>query len=211
MSHLVLLGDSIFDNGSYVPGQPPVIEQLKGSLPADWSASLLAVDGDVVADVARQLKRLPKDATHLAISAGGNDALGASYILSQPARSAMEVLAGLSTIQDEFREKYRGMLKTALSHRLPTIVCTIYDAIPGLEREAVCALGLFNEVILREAILAGLPVLDLRVLCDQASDYSARSPIEPSALGGAKIAASLAQIATTHRFAERHTIIYGMR
>ena len=29
MNHVVLLGDSIFDNASYVPGKPPVIEQLR--------------------------------------------------------------------------------------------------------------------------------------------------------------------------------------
>ena len=28
MSHVVLLGDSIFDNAAYVPGQPPVIEHF---------------------------------------------------------------------------------------------------------------------------------------------------------------------------------------
>ena len=30
MGHVVLLGDSIFDNAWYVPNRPPVIEQLAG-------------------------------------------------------------------------------------------------------------------------------------------------------------------------------------
>ena len=34
MSHVVLLGDSIFDNGRYVPGGPSVIEHLRKALPA---------------------------------------------------------------------------------------------------------------------------------------------------------------------------------
>ena len=50
MKHVVLLGDSIFDNASYVPGQPPVIEQLRSQLPPSWAATLLAVDGDVTED-----------------------------------------------------------------------------------------------------------------------------------------------------------------
>jgi hypothetical protein len=29
MKHVVLLGDSIFDNTVYVPGKPAVIEQLR--------------------------------------------------------------------------------------------------------------------------------------------------------------------------------------
>lgn len=37
MNHAVLMGDSIFDNASYVPGKLPVIEQLRKSLPSDYS------------------------------------------------------------------------------------------------------------------------------------------------------------------------------
>ena len=43
MGHVVLLGDSIFDNALYVPGGPAVIDQLRRELPAGWSATLLAV------------------------------------------------------------------------------------------------------------------------------------------------------------------------
>ncbi len=31
--HVVLLGDSIFDNGVYVPGGPDVVTQLRAELP----------------------------------------------------------------------------------------------------------------------------------------------------------------------------------
>ena len=76
MRHVVLLGDSIFDNGTYVPGEDAVIDQLRAELPNDWEATLLARDGDVVADVATQLMELPDSATDLVVSVGGNDALG---------------------------------------------------------------------------------------------------------------------------------------
>ena len=207
MPHLVLLGDSIFDNAAYVPGKPALIEQVRGALP-NWQATLLAVDGNVTVDVARHLQRMPADATHLAISVGGNDALGCIVILRQPAESVAEALLGLSEIQAEFRREYHNMLAAVAALRLPTLVCTIYDAIPGLEREAACALTLFNDVILREAIGAGIPVLDLRLLCDHASDYSPLSPIEPSVLGGAKIATAIARIAATHDFDRGQTVIY---
>jgi hypothetical protein len=72
MQHLVLLGDSIFDNGSYVGrGQPSVIDQLKSAVrDQGWNATLVAVDGHVLSHVADQLKRVPRDATHLFISIG---------------------------------------------------------------------------------------------------------------------------------------------
>jgi hypothetical protein len=196
MPHLVLLGDSIFDNAAYVPGGPAVIEQVRRSLPADWQATLLAVDGNVARDVSRQLVRLPADATHLAISAGGNDALGHSSILMQPANSVRQVLCELADIRDQFRGEFREMLQAVLARRLPTVVLTIYDAIPGLEREAQAALALFNEIILFEAAKAGVAVLDLRVLCRDPHDFAATSPIEPSVAGGAKIAAALAHLLT---------------
>ena len=44
--HIVLAGDSIFDNGSYVPGQPDVAQQLRNQLGEDSNVTLLAIDGD---------------------------------------------------------------------------------------------------------------------------------------------------------------------
>ena len=45
MPHIVLLGDSIFDNASYTSGGPDVISQVREILLKDWKATLLAVDG----------------------------------------------------------------------------------------------------------------------------------------------------------------------
>jgi hypothetical protein len=55
MGHVVLLGDSIFDNAAYVPERPAVIEQLRHALPKAWKATLLAIDGHVAVDVEGQL------------------------------------------------------------------------------------------------------------------------------------------------------------
>jgi hypothetical protein len=209
MPHLVLLGDSIFDNAAYVPGRPAVVAQLGAALPSGWKTTLLAVDGQVAAGVHGQLTRLPADATHLAISAGGNDALGCYSVLGQPATSVAEVIHELADIQDDFRREYREMLAAVLLKQLPTVVCTIYDAIPDLPREALAALSFFNDVITREAARASVPVLDLRVLCRDKADYSSLSPIEPSAIGGAKIAEALARFFTTHDFARRQCVVFS--
>jgi hypothetical protein len=42
---VVLLGDSILDNGAYTGGGPHVAAQLQAALPPGWRAVLAAVDG----------------------------------------------------------------------------------------------------------------------------------------------------------------------
>jgi hypothetical protein len=201
MSHVVLLGDSIFDNASYVPGGPAVIEHLRRWLPSGWRATLLARDGAITSEVAGQVERLPRDATHLIVSVGGNDALGHSSVLQyEPVGSSVEVLERLADVHEQFQSDYRAMLRVVQDCRLPMGVCTVYDAIPGLGRGETTGLCLFNDVILREAFRVGVPVLDLRPICNEACDYSSLSPIEPSAIGGGKIARAVGRLVTGYDF-----------
>jgi hypothetical protein len=102
MRHIVLLGDSVFDNAAYVAGGPDVIEQLRERLPAGWRATLRAVDGSVIRSVARQLHLLPPEASHLVISVGGNDALGHAGVLDETTRSMADALDRLAGIRDQF-------------------------------------------------------------------------------------------------------------
>src|SRR6266581_626831 len=111
MGHVILLGDSIFDNARYVPAEPAVIDQVRRALPAGWSATLLAVDGHVTRNVTEQLKRLPADATHLFVSVGGNDALGESGLLSEPAVTVGEALGLVAAARSRFGDAYRAMLR----------------------------------------------------------------------------------------------------
>ena len=189
--HVVLLGDSIFDNGAYVPGHPDVVEQVRSKMPSSGRATLLALDGAVTSDVARQLMQLPGDATQLIVSAGGNDALGQSHILRQPCGSVADGVAMLSEAQRSFARVYEAMLDNVLAIGLPTALCTIYDAnYPPPESEIIkAALSLFNDVITRAAFSRSLPMIDLRLICNEADDYA--NPIEPSARGGEKIACAI--------------------
>lgn len=205
--HVVLLGDSVFDNGVYVPGQPDVVAQVRALLPTGWSATLLAVDGDVISGVARQLRGLPAGATHLVVSVGGNDALGAAHLLQAPARSVADGLHLLGGAQDSFDRGYAAMLDAVVGTGLPTAVCTIYDT--RLEEPGSFVirggLALFNDRITRAAFSRGLSVLDLRLVCDEDEDYA--NPIEPSAHGGAKIAGVIAAWATAGGPARRCQVI----
>jgi hypothetical protein len=209
MGHVVLLGDSIFDNARYVPDRPAVIEQLRQSLPPGWLATLLAVDGHMTEDVAGQLAGLPHDATHLVVSAGGNDALGESSILGEPACTVGDALALVYGALSRFRRSYSAMLQALAAAGKPTTVCTVYDAIPDLGSAERAALAGFNEVILREAVSAGLPLIDLRLVCDRPGDYSHVSRIEPSMVGGAKISRVIADVVTRHDFGQRRSTIYA--
>jgi hypothetical protein len=193
--HVVLLGDSIFDNGVYVPGEPDVVRQLRALLPAGWRASLLAVDGAVTSSVERQLAGLPADASHLTVSVGGNDALGESHLLGRSCRTVGEGVLLLAEAQRTFAGRYRAMVELVLGRALPTALCTIYDAnySPPQGTVVTAALSLFNDVITRAAFDHGLALIDLRLICSEPADYA--NPIEPSAQGGAKIAAAIADFA----------------
>lgn len=209
MGHIVLLGDSIFDNARYVPDRPPVIEQLRRSLPTGWHATLLAVDGHITSDVSTQMAGIPGDVTHIFVSVGGNDALSEISVLEESVATVAEGLGLLQEVRAQFRRDYRKMLHAVSAAAKPTAVCTVYDAIPGLGPAEQTALAGFNEIILREAFQSGLPVIDLRLLCDQPGDYSPLSSIEPSVVGGSKIARMIAEIATTHDFGQRRSVVYA--
>ena len=208
VGHVVLLGDSIFDNAAYVAGAPDVIRQVRKRLPQGSKATLVAVDGNKIGDVGRKLRRVPLDATHLVLSIGGNDALGSSDFLSAPARSTAEALSGLADIGDDFERGYLAMLTDVLAHELPMAICTIYyprfpDA--ALQKVAVAALTVFNDCIVRAAFAHGLPLLDLRLICTEAGDYA--NPIEPSAQGGEKIALAIAEFVERRPIGDRTEVI----
>lgn len=207
IGHLVLLGDSIFDNGAYVRGGPDVVAQLRSHLPQGWEASLLAVDGAVASDVARQLTRIPAMATHLVVSAGGNDALSMSGILSKPATSVGDAVQQLAGARDRFFANYEEMVTTVLQRRLPTALCTVYDAnYPEPQAKVIrAALTLFNDVITRAAFSRGLPLIDLRLICGTPEDYA--NPIEPSVTGGDKIAQAIAQLVQAGATASSSVVI----
>lgn len=189
--HIVLLGDSIFDNAAYVPNEPPVINQVRALLNGAANATLLAVDGDTTAGVPMQIAALPPDVTHIVVSCGGNDALQRLGRFNDPATTVFSALHTLAELWQEFHLNYRQMLDGVLAAGRPTAVCTIYDAVPNLDQPLKAALCLFNDVIIREATKSGLPIIDLRLICDRPTDYSAVSPIEPSSDGGWKIARAI--------------------
>src|SRR5262249_13114518 len=139
-----------------------------------------------------QLHHLPKTTTHLILSVGGNDAIGQMGLLETPISSVMEAMALMTAVSADFSQRYQATLQMVLKPGLTLTLCTIYYprlSDPNLQQVAKTALALYNDCIVRAAVLNRLPLLDMRFICDEDGDFS--HEIEPSAAGGAKIAAAI--------------------
>ncbi len=212
--HPVLIGDSIFANGHSVePGQS-VVEQLQARLTEPDKVSLLAVDGAKLTDVEEQFAHLPADASHVFISCGGRDVWDFSPRLDKKVANVAEALRLVFERGEAFREQYRTLIQSAKSLHKRVCVCTIYNSIPGdnsirIHQEGLSVLGIFNEIILQTAVEFHVPVIDLRVICNEPEDYSARSMLDPSEQGGKKITRMIQNIIRLHDFREYSCQIYS--
>jgi GDSL-like Lipase/Acylhydrolase family len=196
MGHIVLLGDSVFDNAAYTGSEPDVITHLRAVLPSGWKATLCAVDGATTTALPSQIRCVAPDATHLFVSIGGNDALGNIDLLSTPVRSTADALHLFERRVAVFEQSYRRGLAPVLTLRKRVTLCTIYNGdLPDREQAVLArvALMMFNDTILRIALEHRLPAIDLRLICCEREDYA--NPIEPSGRGGRKIALAIARAA----------------
>ena len=163
----------------------------------------------MVENVRSQTFHLPDDTTHVIVSAGGNNALSNADVLQMRVSSSAEVFGRLAELARTFEHLYREMLRAVLSLNKPLAVCTIYyPRMPeaSLQKVAVAALSTFNDVIIRQAFSAGVPLIDLRLVCDEDSDYA--NEIEPSEAGGGKIAENILRLVGEHDFGRRRTEVF---
>ncbi|MCJ8281251.1 MAG: SGNH/GDSL hydrolase family protein [Rivularia sp. ALOHA_DT_140] len=193
----------------YVGENPDVISQLRMKLPENWNASLRAIDGNKVDRVYTQLENIPKDGTHLMLSVGGNNALSCIGILNEKVASSAEVFIKLANLREDFEEEYQKLIQKVLSLNIPTAICTIYN--PNYpestyQRIGTAALTIFNDVIIRQAFQNGIPLIDLRLTCNEASDYA--NPIEPSCAGGEKIVNAIVNAVFEHNFDKHYTQVF---
>lgn len=197
MPHVVLLGDSIFDNGAYTGGKPDVLARLRQILPQNWKASLLARDGATTEGIPAQLAQLPQDATNLVLSVGGNNALMRENLLQARVASTAEAIAMLADAVQDFETAYRRIIAACLARRMRLAICTVYNGNfddARYRRLTRTAIALFNDAILRVAVENRLKVIELRLVCSLPEDYA--NSIEPSSIGAAKIARAIATAVT---------------
>jgi hypothetical protein len=207
--HIALLGDSIFDNRAYTGGDPDVVTHLRAMLPAQWRATLCAVDGATTGGIHGQLGKVPRDASHVVISVGGNDALMNRDLLDRPVTSTRATLALFGARVAQFESAYRAAIDAARALGRTTAICTIYNG--NLEPDeagvARVALMTFNDVILRAGFERRLAVIDLRLVVTEPADYA--NPIEPSGTGGRKIAAAIARATGAIGDQAGHARVFG--
>ncbi|MEM7776979.1 MAG: SGNH/GDSL hydrolase family protein [Pseudomonadota bacterium] len=189
---VLLLGDSIIDNGAYVQkNEPGVARQLQELLP-EHTVEKRAFDGSVTKDVTNAQTHDIESDDLAVISSGGNDALSHLSLLEADLR-AIELMEALWSAREAFRFDYVALLSAVTSKTPGVLVLTIYN--PNFQhsgqdvsyqRAAECGVALFNDVIQHEALRRGRSVLELRSFFEAPADYA--NPIEPSASGGAKLA-----------------------
>jgi len=208
-NHIVLLGDSIFDNKAYTGGEPDVVTHLTQMIPSPWRATLHAVDGATTNELKSQCPRVPSDASHVVVSIGGNDAIMNSDLLATAVSSTAESLSLFSERVSLFESRYRAAMGRVQALGVPITTCTVYNGCfpPDLAEPTRVALMLFNDVILRVAFEGQFTVLDLRSVCRDPSDYA--NPIEPSGSGGHKIAGAIARAVGIASDADSHSRVFA--
>ncbi len=208
--HIVLAGDSIFDNGVYVKRGDAVIDLLKHNESNQKKFQLLAKDGSVIDDAMVQFDLVSpfSSCTDLVISCGGNDVLRLVRMLNDPVATVSEACSNFFREMKAFEQRYERLVTKAKTTIDRVVVCTVYYTVPGLNGSAIAALAMFNATILRVASLLSVPVIDLRTLFTSDDDYSETSPIELSLHGGRKIATAIQKNVEEHDFSMQRAVLY---
>ena len=221
--NILLLGDSIIDNRSYV---------LKDELDVtahliklyldqpDVSITNNAVDGDTMYDLQYNHLDTPdiEEASHIIVSIGGNDLLHnisflqktseLSKVMSKDARiekwGVRELNPSRNRVFEEtyfeiiqpFSKQYETIVANLSNHRAKLLLCTVYegdlvdsDEFSDVNNSSKTMVSVFNDIVYRTANKYGADVLELREIFVSSEDYA--NPIEPSHIGGGKLAKAI--------------------
>lgn len=194
MNKLVLLGDSTIDNKVYVQTEELSVKEHLENL-VDYEVLQIALDGAITDDVINnQIDMIPGDASHILLSVGGNDLLQEIDFLYQdfkytPKRLLETVIGLLSPIA----ENYETIVKQLSTNRAKLLCATVYEGnlVGSVEFDSIsdsskAMVSLLNDSIFRICDEYDLETLDLRNIFVSPEDYA--NPIEPSHIGGKKLA-----------------------
>ena len=220
---ILLLGDSIIDNKSYVlSSELDVTAHLKELCSNDLSTTVEnhAVDGDTMYDlVSGQLdSKILSDASHIVVSIGGNDLLHnisflqtTSELSKVMGKGAMIGKWGVKELNpsrnkvfeetyfeiiEPFKKQYETIVANLSNHRANLLLCTVYegdlvdsDEFSDVNNSSKTMVSIFNDIVYRTANKYGADVLELRDIFVISEDYA--NPIEPSHIGGGKLAKAI--------------------
>ena len=199
MSYITLLGDSIIDNKTYVQkGELSVLEHLENI--SEYEYTQLAFDGDTTRNVLNGQLLSPTIATssHLVLSIGGNDLLqNLSFLYEGPVDKINDAVAGVQQyIFKPLEQRFETIIEKLSSHRANLLLCTVYEGDLGRTDEfrdvldsSKIMVSSFNDTVYKTASKYNADVLELRHIFTSPEDYA--NPIEPSHIGGEKLAQAI--------------------
>ena len=192
MNKVVLFGDSIIDNKSYVShGEFSVLEHLENI--SNYEYIQVAYDGHTTFDVQNKQLHLSTivKPSHIVLSVGGNDLLqNLQYLSKGPVSNVNEAVSGIQQhIFEPLEQRFETIIEELSSQRANLLVCTLYEGDLGRTDEfkdvldsSKIMVSSFNDIVYKTAKKYNADVLELREIFISSDDYA--NPIEPSHIGG---------------------------
>ena len=196
--HVSLIGDSIIDNKVYVEeGELSVTEHLQHNSSSNFT--MIAVDGDTTEDVLEnQLDNLKEPVSHIVLSIGGNDLLQNLHLLQDETSGMKFALEKSSELIGEIQENYTKILEHLSNYDAKVLLCTVYEGdlksdvmLAQFDKAGQAMLKMHNDTVYYLASKFEVDVLELRNIFTNKEDYA--NPIEPSHIGGEKLAKAIIQ------------------
>ena len=201
MNKVVLFGDSIIDNKTYVShGEFSVLEHLENI--SNYEYIQVAYDGHTTFDVQNKQLHLSTivKPSHIVLSVGGNDLLqNLQYLSKGPVSNVNEAVSGIQQhIFEPLEQRFETIIEELSSQRANLLVCTLYEGDLGRTDEfkdvldsSKIMVSSFNDIVYKTAKKYNADVLELREIFISSDDYA--NPIEPSHIGGEKLAKSIVE------------------
>ena len=166
----------------------------------DSEYTQLAFDGDTTLNVLNGQLLSPAIATssHLVLSIGGNDLLqNLSFLYEGPVDKINDAVAGVQQyIFKPLEQRFETIIQRLSSHRANLLLCTVYEGDLGRTDEfrdvldsSKIMVSSFNDTVYKTASMYNADVLELRHIFTSSEDYA--NPIEPSHIGGEKLAQAI--------------------
>ena len=151
-----------------------------------------------------------------ALSVGGNNATGATTtVLGAPCERPEEAIQRLHTFVIAFEKEFASEIETLLNQvgrDSNLVICSCYNPCFGPFQVTTVSQGVANttiallaDAVVRVATRLGVPVIDWRRVMTSTDDFA--NPIEPSSVGGAKMAAAIVDVVRNHPF---HLLMDGL-
>ena len=195
-NNVLLLGDSVIDNKRYVQdSEYSVLEHLQNNSKDTFIQ--IACDGDTTNDVINKQAKVQsiKKASHIVLSIGGNDMLyNLSFLTTNKPTLRNEAFIDVyNEIFQPLEVRYETIVKNFASQRANLLLCTVYEGDLGRSEEfkdvldsSKIMVSSLNDIIYKTASRHNAEVLELRNIFTSSEDYA--NPIEPSHIGGEKLA-----------------------